>query len=162
MVRVVHRWFASTDDWDAQFEGHTHGWQAFFRILQLYLTHFRGQPCSAFQLMAMAPEPKSKAWAALTDALGFSGATPGERRKAAEGVPPMGGIVEGVGVEDYPELLVRLDQPTPGVAQLFPMPMGGQVLLSIRFYLYGDQAAMAVARDEPLWRAWTDQRFPPQ
>ncbi len=65
----------------------------------------------------------------------------------------MGGIVEGVGVEDYPELLVRLDQPTPGVTQLFPMPMGGQVLLLIRFYLYGDQAAMAVARDEPLWRA---------
>jgi uncharacterized protein YndB with AHSA1/START domain len=161
-VRVVHSWFASTDDWDNQFEGHTHGWRAFFRILRLYLTHFRGQSCSAFQMIAMAPEPKSKAWAALTGGLGFSGATPGERREAAEGAPPMGGIVEGVGVEDYPELLVRLDKPTPGVAHLFPMPMGGQVLLSARFYLYGDQAAPAVARDEPLWRAWIDERFPPQ
>jgi hypothetical protein len=65
-------------------------------------------------------------------------------------------------VEDYPELLVRLDKPTPGVAHLFPMPMGGQVLLSIRFYLYGNQATAAVARDEPVWYAWIDQRFPPQ
>ena len=43
VVRVVHRWFASTDDWDAQFEGHTYGWAAFFRILRQYLTHFVGQ-----------------------------------------------------------------------------------------------------------------------
>jgi hypothetical protein len=124
--------------------------------------HFRGQSSSAFQLIAMAPEPKSKAWAELTDALGFSDATPGERREGAEGALPMGGIVEGIGVEDYPELLVRLDKPTSGVAHLFPMPMGGQVLLSTRFYLYGDQAAAAVARDGPVWRAWMEQRFPPQ
>jgi uncharacterized protein YndB with AHSA1/START domain len=58
-VRVVHSWFASTDDWDNQFEGHTHDWRAFFRILRLYLAHFRGQTCSAFQLNAMAPEPKA-------------------------------------------------------------------------------------------------------
>jgi hypothetical protein len=73
----------------------------------------------------------------------------------------MRGVVERVGVEDYPELLVRLDNPTPGVAHRFPMPMGGQVLLSIRFFLYGNRAA-AVARDEALWRAWMERRFPPQ
>src|SRR5262245_59312593 len=39
VVRVVHSWFASTDEWDNQFEGHTYGWQAFFRNLRLYLTH---------------------------------------------------------------------------------------------------------------------------
>src|SRR5262249_52278369 len=62
VVRVVHRWFASTDDWDAQFEGHSYGWIAFFRILRLYLTHFRGEPSSAIPLTGFAPEPKSKAW----------------------------------------------------------------------------------------------------
>jgi uncharacterized protein YndB with AHSA1/START domain len=163
VVRVIHRWFASTDDWDNQFEGHSHGWVSFFRILRLYLTHFRGQPSSAFQLLGMANEPKSKAWAALTDGLGFTGAAPGERREAAAGVPPLGGLVERVGEEAYPEeLLLRLDKPAPGVAHLFAMPMGGQVLLSIRLYLYGDRAAAAVARDEPLWRAWIDERFPPK
>ena len=34
----------------------------FFRILRLYLVHFRGQPRSPFQLMGVAPEPKSEAW----------------------------------------------------------------------------------------------------
>jgi uncharacterized protein YndB with AHSA1/START domain len=43
VVRVVHSWFASTDDWDDQFEGHTHGWRSFFRILHAYLKHFDGR-----------------------------------------------------------------------------------------------------------------------
>jgi uncharacterized protein YndB with AHSA1/START domain len=39
VVRVVHSWFSDRDDWDKQFEGHEHGWVAFFRILHLYLSH---------------------------------------------------------------------------------------------------------------------------
>ena len=50
MVRVVHNWFASTDDWDDQMEGHTYGWVAFFRILRLYLASFRGQHGVSFQI----------------------------------------------------------------------------------------------------------------
>jgi hypothetical protein len=38
--------------------------------------------------------------------------------------------------------------------------MGGQVFLPIRLYLYGDQAPAAVARDEPRWQAWLNDRFP--
>jgi hypothetical protein len=30
----------------------------------------------------------------------------------------------------------------------------------ISFYLYGDRAAAAAARDEPLWHAWMNERFP--
>lgn len=162
IVRVVHSWFASADEWDKQFEGHTHGWRNFFRLLRLYLTHFSGQPSSAFQLMGMAPEPKSAAWAALMGALGFSGAAVGQRLNARAGVPPAGGLVERVGEEAHPEeLLLRLDRPAPGLAHLFAMPFGGQVFLSIRFYFYGDQAAATVARDEPLWRAWIEKHYPP-
>ncbi len=161
VVRVVHRWFASTDDWDNQFEGHTEGWRGFFRILRLYLAHFCGQPCSALQFMAMAPEPKSAAWAALMDALGLAGVAAGQRCEAAAGVPPLAGIVGRVGEEAHPEeLLLRLDKPTPGIAHLFAMPMGGQVFLSMRLFLYGSQAAAAAARDEPLWQAWMAQKFP--
>ena len=54
VVRVVHSWFAETDEWDGQFEGTEHGWPAFFRDLALYLVNFRGQPSSTFQLMAPA------------------------------------------------------------------------------------------------------------
>ena len=70
-MRVVHRWFASTGDWDDQFEGHTYGWLAFFRILKLYLTHFHGQQCSAFQLSALSNAPLPKAWRAVTDSLRY-------------------------------------------------------------------------------------------
>src|ERR1043165_3525707 len=34
-VRVVHSWFMSTDDWDAQFEQAEMGWGVFFQILRL-------------------------------------------------------------------------------------------------------------------------------
>ena len=79
VVRVVHSWFTSSDDWDDQFEGHTYGWISFFRVLRLYLEHFRGQPGSPFQLMGVAPEPKSEAWEALTSRLGLKGAEVGKR-----------------------------------------------------------------------------------
>jgi uncharacterized protein YndB with AHSA1/START domain len=161
VVRVVHSWFASTDDWDNQFEGHTAGWRDFFRLLRLSLTHFRGQPCSAFQLMGFGPEPKAKAWAALTGALGLAGAAVGRRVTTGSGAPPLAGLVERVGEEAYPEeLLLRLDEPAPGIAHFFAMPMGGQILLAIRLYLYGDKAPAAVAEVEPMWQAWLNQHFP--
>ena len=162
VVRVVHSLFTTSDDWDGQLEGWESGWPAFFRILRLYLTHFRGQPAAAFQLMGVAPEPKAEAWAALTGALGLAGAVLGRRVNAAAGVPPLAGVVEQVGPAAYPEeLLLRLDQPAPGLAHLFAMAMGGQVYLPVRVYLYGDRAPAVVARDEPVWQAWMDEHFAP-
>jgi uncharacterized protein YndB with AHSA1/START domain len=145
VVRVVHSWFTSSDDWDDQFEGHTYGWISFFRVLRLYLEHFRGQPGSPFQLMGVAPEPKSEAWQALTSRLGLEG----------------GAVVEWAGQPEWPEeLLLRLDEPAPGIAHIVVHPMGGQVYLTIRFYLYGDQASAVVARAEPTWQAWMNEHFP--
>ena len=41
------------------------------------------------------------------------------------------------------------------------MPMGGQVLLFVDFYLYGDRAAADIAaRDQPLWQSWMQEHFP--
>ena len=36
----------------------------------------------------------------------------------------------------------------------------GQVLLSFNLYLFGEDAAAVRERDEPLWRAWMEARFP--
>ena len=161
VVRVVHSLFASGDDWDNQLEGWEHGWPGFFRILRLYLTHFRGQRCSASQLGGVDSEPKSKTWAVLTGSLGLAGATKGQQVRTPAGAPPLAGLVERVGEDAYPEeLLLRLDEPAPGIAHLFAMDMGGQVYLSMRFYLYGDRAPAAVARNEPVWQAWLKERFP--
>jgi hypothetical protein len=161
VVRVVHSWFASSDDWDEQFEGYEQGWPAFFRILRLYLTHFRNQSCAPFQLMGMAPEPKSEAWVALMASLGFAGAAVGQPVKTSAAAPPLAGLVEWAGPPEYPEeLLLRLEEPAPGIAHLFAMAMGGQICVAIRVYLYGAQASAAVERAEPLWQTWISAHFP--
>jgi uncharacterized protein YndB with AHSA1/START domain len=160
VVRVVHSWFASTDDWDNQFEGHEHGWVAFFRILRLYLTHFRGQRCAAFQVMGIGREPQSKAWETLTDPLGLAGAAEGQRVSTSAGAPALAGVVERVGPSEHPELLLRLEEPAPGIAHLFALPMGGQIFLPIRVFLYGERAPATAAREEPLWQAWVNEHFP--
>ena len=159
VVRVVHNWFASTDDWDGQMEGHTHGWVAFFRILRLYLARFRGQHGVSFQLMATAPEPKAAAWDALLAPLGIVGPTVGGRIATVPGAPPLAGTVHSIGQLEWPELLVETDQPGPGIAHFFPLPMGGQVFLTGRLYLFGPDAAAVAARAQPVWEKWIGERF---
>ncbi len=161
IVRVVHSLFASTDDWDNQLESWEGGWPWFFQILRLYLSHFSGQPCSAFRGMGVAPEPASEAWAALTTALGLESTVEGQRVSASDGATPLAGTVARAvrGEGDY-ACLLRLEEPAPGIASLFALPMGGQIYLVIDFFLYGDGAAAAAAQVEPLWSAWINERFP--
>jgi uncharacterized protein YndB with AHSA1/START domain len=160
-VRVVHSWFASTDDWDDQFEGHSYGWAAFFQILRLYLEHFRGQPATSVQLMAMSAEPPQEAWAKFVGPLGLADASAGARVGAAPGAPPFSGVAETVNPPEYPGLLLRLAEPAPALAHFFAMPMGGQVLLPVRFYLYGPSAASLAPSIEKAWQTWLTQHFPP-
>jgi uncharacterized protein YndB with AHSA1/START domain len=161
VVRVVHSWYTDKDDWDGLYEQTEFGWVEFFRILRLYLAHFPGQRCAAFQLMPVAPEPKADAWAALTGPLGLAGATMGQRVRAPADAPPLAGVVEQVGPSEHPEmLLLRLDEPAPGLSNLFALPMGGLVYLAIRFFFYGDDAPAAAAAAEPVWQAWTESHFP--
>jgi uncharacterized protein YndB with AHSA1/START domain len=159
VVRVVHRWFTNSDAWDDQFEGHSYGWQGFFRILRLYLAHFAGQHCAAFQVMGSAPEPVAQAWAAFTGALGLAGAEVGQQVGVSAGGPPLAGTVEGVGQPEWPELLVRLAEPAPGIAHLMPVAMGGTVMLSVRFFLYGERGPDAVRGAEAQWHGWMSERF---
>jgi hypothetical protein len=70
---VVHSLFASTDDWDNQLEGTESGWPGFFRILRIYLTHFRGQRSAMMQWIAPAAGTEAEAWETLTAALGLKG-----------------------------------------------------------------------------------------
>lgn len=160
-VRVVHRWFTDSDAWDDQFEGHTYGWIAVFRVLRLYLDHFSGQDNASFQVIGIAPEPQDAAWATLTGSLGLTGAAVGERVSASDGAPPLAGVVAWTGQPEWPELLMRLEEPTSGIVHMAPHAMGGQVYLMLRVYLFGEQAAAVAARAEPEWQAWVKERFPP-
>lgn len=157
-VRVVHRWFASTDDWDAQFEGHTYGWAAFFRILRQYLTHFDGQECSAFQLAAFSTAPAPEIWRTVMTAIAIDGDA--RRAAATPGSPEISGSVESVGPDAYPELLIKLDRPAPGLAHMFILAGCGPTMVTIRFYLYGQKGAAAVAAAQRQWSGWLAARFP--
>ena len=159
VVRVVQSLFASTDDWDDQLIGSEAGIPGSFRILRLYLTHFRGQRSAFMQFMAPVAATPADAWATLTAALGFNGVGAGQSWAASAGVPALGGVVEDVS-QSPPGVLLRLDQPGPGTAALFTMDLGESVMAAFSFYLYGDQAAATVAREKPLWQAWIQERFP--
>jgi uncharacterized protein YndB with AHSA1/START domain len=162
VVRVVHRWFMDGDAWDAQYEGHTYGWLSFFRVLRLYLAHFRGQSGAPVQVMGVAPLPKEAAWEAWTRPLGLYGAAVGQRVQTPADAPRLAGTVEWAGQPAWPEeLLIRLDAPAPGIAHLVPHAMGGQVYLTMRLYLYGDDAPAAAAEAGAAWQAWLDEHFAP-
>jgi hypothetical protein len=156
---VVNSLFASTDDWDKQLEGAESGWPGAFRVLRIYLTHFRGLRSANMQFMAPVAGTKEEAWSKLAAALGLSGVGAGQRWTAPAGVPALGGVVEHV--QQSPSgALLRLDKPGPGTATLFIMTVPGSVLAVFNFYLYGDQAAATAAREKPLWQAWIQERFP--
>ena len=162
IVRVVHSLFASTDDWDNQLEGTESGWPGFFRILRIYLTHFRGQRSANMQWIAPAAGTEAEAWHTLTAALGMKDVRAGQHWTASAGAPALGGVVDHIDpVRHTPQkVLLRLDTPGPGVAALGVVNFGGQSMITLSVYLYGVHAAEAVARERSLWDAWIEQHFP--
>lgn len=164
VVRLVHSLFTSSEEWDDQFDSFETGWNSFFRVLRLYLAHFSGQPCSPIRVMAEAPAPEAQAWETLSGALGLAGAAKGQRWRsaAASGAPPLGGVIEGLGEGKHAhEVLLRLDEPAPGVALVGAYSWGGKTHAAISFYLYGDRAPAAAERDEPRWSTWLNELFAP-
>src|ERR1700674_3468430 len=108
VVRVVHSLFASKDDWDKQLIGTESGWPGFFRILRIYLTHFRGERSAFMQFMAPVPGTVAEAWVTMAAALGLTGVGTGQRWNVPAGVPALGGVAELVNLSP-PGALLRLD-----------------------------------------------------
>jgi hypothetical protein len=111
------------------------------------------------QWMAPAEGTEAEAWETLIAALGLKGVSAGQRWTAAAGVPALCGVVEHV-TQSPCNALLRLDEPGPGAAALGAVNCGGPIMVTLSFYLYGDQAAGTVARETPLWQAWIQERFP--
>ena len=158
-LRLVHSLFASTDDWDDQLGYVETGWSGFLRTLQLYLRHFRGERSTLMKWMVPAAGTEAQAWDALIAAVGLEGGQVGQRWTAPAGVPALGGIVEYFN-EGPNDILVRLDQPGPGIAAFGSVDMGSGSLVGMNVYLYGDHGAATTARETPLWQAWTQANIP--
>jgi len=161
IVRIVQSLFASTDEWDDQLQGAMGAFAGFYRTLQLYLRHFRGQRSANMQVVVPAAATEAEAWDTLTAALGVKGLSAGQRSATRAAVPPLSGVLEYITERPY-DALLRLDTPGPGVAALgvYTFPGGDQTMVAMGFYLYGDGAGETVARETPVWQAWLNERFP--
>ena len=159
IVRLVNSGFDSGKEWDALYDGMSEGWQLFLLNLRLHMEHFRGRSATASLPTAMWSGTRDEVWTALADALGIPPEPAvGERIEvAAPDAPPLAGTVTDVA---RCRVALLLDQPTPGTAFVAVEGDSGAVTVSIWCYLYGDDAASAAERDEPLWRGWLQQHAP--
>ncbi len=159
IVRIVQSLFASTDDWDDQLGCDEVVFAAFLRTLQIYLKHFRGLRSTSMKWMVPAPGTEAEAWETLTTALGLKDVSVGQNYSAPAGVPSLSGVVEYVNQNPY-DILLRLDKPGPAVAAFGAVNCGGQIMIGLSVYFYGDQTAETVAYQTPLWDAWFQEHFP--
>lgn len=160
IVRMVHSLFASTDDWDYQLEGAQSGWAGFLNVLRLYLVHFRGERSAIMQVTTPIAITEAEAWETLTAATGLEGARVGQRWATPAGVAPLAGVVELVTENPY-DALLRLDKPGPGIAALGAVTYpGGERVVAMNLYMYGDDAAQTVTRETPVWQAFLQDCFP--
>ena len=157
LLSVEHGLFVDSDEYDNHIEATEAGWPAFFRILQIYMAHHRREPCALLELMGTAAD-EAQAWDDMSSALGFSTAKKGERFAAPAGGLRFSGVVDTV--PNDTEVILHIDEPTSGVVHLFVWPINDQILLSVRFYLYGEDATEVVSREEPRWRSWMEEQFP--
>lgn len=161
VVRVVHSLFASTDDWDDQLAGTESGWPLFFRILHIYLSKFRGQKSALIQTMAVSQGGQAEAWATLLGSLGARGAKSGQKVQSTAGAPGLSGVVDYVNEnEHHKNMIVIMDEPTPGVAYLGAFSCGGPTQAMVSMYLYGDRAEAVAQRDRDAWQGWLQGQFP--
>ncbi len=154
LVTVEHSLCSGTDEWDTFLENTESGWPAFFTVLRIRMAHFRNQPFAILEVVGKAAEPNS-AWADLATSLGIANPSASEHRSSPPDSPSLAGIVESVPSES--EVLLRLERPAPGVGHLFALPMGEEVYLSIRLYLYGTEATTIVKREQPVWWNWMEE-----
>ncbi len=93
--------------------------------------------------------------------LGIPSSRAGAKVATQGTAPKLAGTVEWTGQPAWPELVLRFDTPTAGIAHFAPHAMGGQVFLALRFYVFGESAAADVARMEPEWTQWIARGFAP-
>lgn len=154
IVRVVHSLFTDTDEWDNQLGGTETGWPSFFVVLQMYLSHYRGQPGAYFQVMAPVAGTTIEGWRALMGKLGLPSPAAGAKIQSEAEAPPLVGIVEKVKPEPHPnEMVVRLDEPSPGAAILQTCGFGGQTFFVGSFYFFGQKATEGL-KAEKEWQDW--------
>jgi uncharacterized protein YndB with AHSA1/START domain len=153
VVRLVNSGFGDGADWEHLRESSATGWQMCLRVLELYLTHFAGQPSARIQTLGQADGPG--VWEAFTGALGIGSPGVGDRVEVSR--PSLAGVVA---YADDEGLTLRLDSPAPGVGIVAVGRVADAVYTQLSASLFGDGAGVVAAREQPVWEAWMRARFP--
>lgn len=157
VVRLASGLFSDAGDWGDEIAPTEDGWRQALQNLRLYLSHFAGQECASLFVLSTTAEPAAAAWKTVAGGLGLLGASEGDSVESAPGAPRVRGVVETA--EEH-GLVVRTEQPAPGLLELFAFDFKGPTHLFVRGYLYGPSGAEAVAREEPVWSDWLEERLP--
>jgi uncharacterized protein YndB with AHSA1/START domain len=157
VVRLASGLFSNAADWADEIDPTEDGWRQGMRNLRTYMTHFRGQRCSSLFVLSETSAPPGSAWKAVAEGLGLAGASEGDVVETAPGAPRVRGVVESV---EERGIVVRSEEPAPGLVELFAFDFKGPTLIFVRGYLYGDAGPGAAEREEPVWREWLTERLP--
>ena len=157
VVRMVTTGFGTGAAWDEEIEGFTGAMRAALDVLRAYLTHFPRRHGSWMRAFGQGEGSLDEVWSELTAALGVDGAAAGEPVTVGEG-PSLTGVVErearGPHLRD---LLIRLEDPGPGLAQIGVF--SERRFVAVQACLYGDEGAAVAEREQPAWEAWMQERF---
>ncbi|MCV7278068.1 SRPBCC domain-containing protein [Mycolicibacterium flavescens] len=155
VVRMVHSLFTDRDDWDDELESFEGGWPGFYEVLKVYLADFPGARSALVHSAGQGPVSELQAWRRLTEALGLAGADVGERRETPADAPRLAGVVRRVHQDGHNrDLMMRLEQPAPGVAIIGACTVGEEALAMVTIYFYGDDAQQIADAEQPGWSTW--------
>jgi uncharacterized protein YndB with AHSA1/START domain len=158
-VRLVHSLFTANGSWDDELEGMEKGWGPFFEVLRLYLQWHPGQPAASVRPTGNHAGDEDVALEALLSALGLGNLEQGAVAKTSANAPQLRGHVERAKSRDQGHLLLRIQQPAPGVALLGAYRWGEQTKLAVSLYFYGSDAEQIATREGPAWEHWMQHQF---
>ena len=160
VVRVVSSLSGDLDGWEDLLDGTTEGWRMSLRVLRAYLAHFAGQPVAHLDATVRTSGglQRAEAWEAFGQLLGLAGRSTGDAFRTADDAPPLSGTVE---YADASFVLLRSDQPGPGLFALSTLPMDGvTVSVNVLGRFYGGDADALTRRARPRWIDWLTARVP--
>jgi uncharacterized protein YndB with AHSA1/START domain len=150
VVKVVSSAFGTGADWEQEFfDQMGEGWAPYFEHLRLYLTHFPGQTATPLLAEADVKAAPAAVADAMVAALGLTAASgPGDPVEL-RGLPA---TVEHIGQQ---HVVARVTGEPAGYVSFFAYDKGdGISAANLTGYLFSEQAAGYVDREQPGWQAW--------
>lgn len=159
VLRLVHSGFATTSDWDGEYDGISRGWPIFLQHLRHYLERFRGQPARYAIALHAAPVSIHDAWRRVTEGLFGEGALrPGATYRATPaGMTPF--VAEITVLQPPRDFGLEVTSPDPQRLHVSFTEANGTTHVVAELVVYGP-AAEHVAAVEGRWTAFLTASLP--